>query len=123
MDVVTLGAALSIMKKMPDTAASSAAAASTSASEAAESARQAASYNQDILFDDIPDTTQEYVFSNGILTGITHKRNDVTVRTDTYTYEPDTITEERILASTGDTLIKVTNLESLETTITFTEGS
>lgn len=41
MDVVTLGAALSIMKKMPDTAASSAAAAGASAT-AAQQAQQAA---------------------------------------------------------------------------------
>ena len=39
MDVVTLGAALSIMKKMPDTAASSAAAAEDAADRAEEAAR------------------------------------------------------------------------------------
>lgn len=39
MDVVTLGAALSIMKKMPDTAASSAAAAESAADRAEEAAR------------------------------------------------------------------------------------
>ena len=41
MDVVTLGAALSIMKKMPDTAASSAAAAEDAADRAEAAAEQA----------------------------------------------------------------------------------
>lgn len=71
-----------------------------------------------LLSDEIPDTTQSYIFSNGSVSQVTHSRNSVAIRTDTFTYGESTITEVRTL-NTGETLTIVTNLITLETTVIY----
>ena len=73
-----------------------------------------------LLNDEVPNTTQEYTFSNGKVSQVVHSRNSSSVRTDTFTYGTGTITEVRTL-STGENLTIVTNLTTLETTITYSE--
>lgn len=73
-----------------------------------------------LLNDEVPNTTQEYTFSNGRVSQVTHSRNSAAVRTDVFTYGTGTITEVRTL-STGESLTIVINLTTLETTITYTE--
>ena len=70
----------------------------------------------------IPDTTQEITFDNvtGNVSAITHKENNVVVRTDTFTYGTSTITETRTLA-TGEVLRIVTDTTTLVTTIEYGE--
>ena len=69
--------------------------------------------------DDIPDTTQTIVFdSSGNVQTITHTNNGATVRTDSFTFANNTITEVRALPS-GEQLIIVTNTNTLATTITY----
>ena len=72
-----------------------------------------------LLWDEIPNTTQAYTFDQETnkLTTIVHTLNNVAVRTDTFTYGTNTITETRTL-NTGEVLTIVTNLTTLETTIT-----
>ena len=74
-----------------------------------------------LLNDEVPNTTQNYTFTNGRVSQVTHSRNSVAVRTDVFTYGTGTITEVRTLAS-GESLTIVTNLTTLETTITYTEA-
>lgn len=71
-----------------------------------------------LLSDEIPDTTQSYIFSNGSVSQVTHSRNSVAIRTDTFTYGESTITEVRTL-NTGESLTIVTNLITLETTVIY----
>lgn len=73
-----------------------------------------------LLNDEVPNTTQEYTFSNGKVSQVVHSRNSSSVRTDTFTYGTGTITEVRTL-STGENLTIVTNLTTLETAITYSE--
>lgn len=73
-----------------------------------------------LLNDEVPNTTQEYTFSNGKVSQVVHSRNSSSVRTDAFTYGTGTITEVRTL-STGENLTIVTNLTTLETTITYSE--
>ena len=73
-----------------------------------------------LLNDEVPNTTQEYTFSNGKVSQVVHSRNSASVRTDAFTYGTGTITEVRTL-STGENLTIVTNLTTLETTITYSE--
>lgn len=68
--------------------------------------------------EEIPDTVQTYTFTSGTVSKIEHKRSGSAVRTDTFSYGANTITEVRTLAS-GDTLTIVTNLTTLETTVTY----
>ena len=68
--------------------------------------------------DEIPDTVQSYTFVDGTVSQITHNRSGVAVRTDVFTYGTNTITEVRTL-STGESLTIVTNLTTLETTVTY----
>ena len=70
-----------------------------------------------LQMDEIPDTIQSYTFADGTVSQITHSRSGVTIRTDTFTYGTDAITEVRT-SSTG-TLTIVTNLTTLETTVTY----
>ena len=65
-------------------------------------------------------TTQSIVFdSSGNVQSITHKDgSNNTVRTDVFTFVANSITETRTL-STGESLTIVTNLTTLETTITY----
>ena len=70
---------------------------------------------------EIPDTTQTYTFTDGAVSQVVHKDgNNVAVRTDSFTYGANTITEARVLYS-GDTLTIVTNLTTLETTVTYSQ--
>ena len=71
-----------------------------------------------LLCDEIPDTTQTYTFANGAVSQVTHSRNGTTIRTDAFTYGTSTITEVRTL-NTGESLTIVTNLTTLETTVTY----
>ena len=68
----------------------------------------------------IAGTTQTIAFdSAGNVQSITHKDgSDNTVRTDVFTFAANSITETRTL-STGESLTIVTNLTTLETTITY----
>ena len=75
-----------------------------------------------LLCDEIPDTIQAYTFDSlGAVTAVTHTKNTVVVRTDTFTYGENTITEVRTL-STGESLTISTNLNTLVTTITYSDG-
>ena len=68
--------------------------------------------------DEIPDTVQSYTFVDGTVSQIVHNRSGVAIRTDVFTYGENTITEVRTL-STGESLTIVTNLTTLETTVTY----
>lgn len=68
--------------------------------------------------DEIPDTVQSYAFVDGTVSQITHNRSGVAVRTDVFTYATNTITEVRTL-NTGESLTIVTNLQTLETAVTY----
>ena len=70
--------------------------------------------------DDIPNTSQSITFdSSGNVSTITHIGEGGVVRTDTFTFGTNTITEVRML-STGESLTLVTNLSTLQTTVTYT---
>ena len=71
-----------------------------------------------LLHDEIPTTVQTYVFTDGSVSRVLHKSGNTTVRTDTFTYATNTITEVRTL-KTGESLTIVTNLQTLETTVTY----
>lgn len=66
----------------------------------------------------IPNTVQEYTFSDGSVSQVVHSRSGSAVRTDSFTYGDGTITETRTLA-TGESLTIETDLETLETVITY----
>ena len=72
--------------------------------------------------EEIPDTVQAITFDgNGNVQSITHKKRTdqtVTVRTDTFTFSGNTITEVRTLSS-GESLTIVTNTDTLVTTVTY----
>ena len=71
-----------------------------------------------LQMDEIPDTVQSYTFVDGTVSQIVHNRSGVAIRTDVFTYGENTITEVRTL-STGGSLTIVTNLTTLETTVTY----
>ena len=71
-----------------------------------------------LLTDEIPDTVQTYTFSGGAVSQVTHSRNETAVRIDAFTYGTSTITEVRTL-NTGESLTIVTNLTTLETSVTY----
>ena len=75
---------------------------------------------QELLNDEVPNTVQTYLFEGGSVSTITHTRGNVTIRTDVFTYGDGTITEARTLNS-GESLTIVTNLATLETTVTYSE--
>ena len=89
------------------------------AADAAKTGQEIADVKRDFILqmDEIPDTIQSYTFVDGSVSQITHSRSDVTIRTDTFTYGTDTITEVR--TSSAGTLTIVTNLTTLETTVTY----
>lgn len=131
MDIITFILTLCVIKGLPDTAAaqaySYAAAADSAAAQAnvyktaAEAAAErAATYDHTLYLEELPGTTQTVAFgNNGEVASITHKRGTSLVRTDTFTYSGNTVTETRTL-STGETLTKVTNLDTLAATVTYT---
>lgn len=71
-----------------------------------------------LLTNEIPDTVQTYTFSSGAVSQVTHSRNGTAIRTDVFTYGASTITEVRTL-NTGESLTIVTNLTTLETSVTY----
>ena len=71
-----------------------------------------------LLADEVPNTTQEYTFSGGSVSQVTHSSGGAAVRTDLFTYAASSITEVRTLAS-GASLTIVTNLITLETAVTY----
>lgn len=72
--------------------------------------------------ENIPGTEQSVVFDPpGILKSITHAAGNDVVRTDTFTFGSNTITEVRQLPS-GAKLTIVTNLNTLVTQTTYTGG-
>lgn len=71
-----------------------------------------------LLCDEIPNTVQTYAFTDGAVSSVTHKAGTATVRTDAFSYTDTAITEVRTLA-TGKSLTIVTNLDTLETTVTY----
>lgn len=74
---------------------------------------------EDLRADEIPGTTQSYTFTDGAVSQVVHTDAEETaVRTDTFTYAANTITEVRTL-NTGESLTIVTNLTTLETTVTY----
>ena len=73
---------------------------------------------QMLLCDEVPDTVQSYTFSGGSVSQVAHNRSNTAIRTDAFTYTDNTITEVRTL-NTGETLTIVTNLTTLETTVTY----
>lgn len=69
--------------------------------------------------ENIPGTVQTIAFdSAGNIQSVTHKENNVVVRTDVFTFASSTITEVRTLA-TGESLTIITNTDTLETTTTY----
>lgn len=70
--------------------------------------------------EELPGTTQEITFSSdGNVQSIAHKSGNTAIRTDSFTFGEDTITEVRTM-STGESLTLVTNLNTLQTTVTYT---
>lgn len=72
-----------------------------------------------LLVDNVPNTVQTYTFTNGSVSKVEHKNGNTLIRSDVFTYSETTITETRTL-NTGDVLTIVTNLTTLETTVTYT---
>lgn len=69
------------------------------------------------FFDDIPGTVQTVNFdANGTPSSIVHTANGEAVRTDSFTWADNTVTEKRELAD-GSYITFVTNLTTLVTTI------
>lgn len=73
-----------------------------------------------LLEGEIPDTVQSITFDQTTcnISTIAHTRNNVAIRTDVFTFGATTITETRTL-NTGESLTIVTDLETLETTVTY----
>ena len=74
-----------------------------------------------LLHDDvINDTVQTITYdSSGAVQSITHSRNNVVVRTDTFAISTSQVVETRTLAS-GEILTMTTNLSTLVTTVAYT---
>lgn len=72
-----------------------------------------------LLDDNVPNTVQTYTFTNGSVSKVEHKNGNTLIRSDIFTYGETTITETRTL-NTGSVLTIVTNLTTLETTVTYT---
>lgn len=69
--------------------------------------------------ENIPGTVQTITFDDdGNISQIVHSDNDVTVRTDVFSFGAITITEVRTLSS-GENLTIVTDTDTLETTTTY----
>ena len=72
-----------------------------------------------LLNEEIPNTVQSISFdSSGNISSITHASGNTTIRTDAFTFGTGTITEVRTL-NTGESLTLVTNLTTLQTTVTY----
>lgn len=73
-----------------------------------------------LLADDIPNTTRSITFNSDSSIVVTHKSGNTPIRTDTYTFGNNTITEKRALHGTGLTLNIVTDLDTLDSVLTYT---
>ena len=72
-----------------------------------------------LLADNVPNTTQEYTFgADGAISKVEHKDGTTVERSDVFTFTASAATEVRTL-KTGETLTIVTNLETLQTTVTY----
>lgn len=74
--------------------------------------------NLKLLCEEIPNTTQTYVFNDGKVSQINHINSGNAIRTDTFSYGQNQITEVRTL-NTGESLTIQTNLTTLETVVTY----
>ncbi len=74
--------------------------------------------HQELVCSEIPGTTQECVFEDGVITTILHKIGNAVRRTDAFTFSDDEIIETRTM-STGEILTITTDLETLETTVDY----
>lgn len=72
-----------------------------------------------LLADEVPDTVQTYTFVDGSVSQVLHTRNNDAIRTDVFAYTATAITETRTL-NTGAVLTIVTDLDTLETTVSYT---
>ena len=73
-----------------------------------------------LLSDEIANTTQNYTFdSSGVITQVTHVSGSTTIRTDAFVFSDTTVTETRTL-NNGAKLIIATNLNTLQTVVTYT---
>ena len=79
---------------------------------------KAVGVNLKLLCDEIPNTTQTYVFNDGKVSQINHINSGNAIRTDAFSYGQNQITEVRTL-NTGESLTIQTNLTTLETVITY----
>lgn len=71
--------------------------------------------------EEINNTVQEITYdANGVVQKIEHKQGTEIIRTDVFTFTDSVITEVRTLNS-GESLSIVTNLDTLVTTVTYTE--
>ena len=75
-----------------------------------------------LLCDEIPNTVQEYTFTGGAVSQVAHKSGSAVVRTDAFIFTDEAVTETRTL-NTGEALTIVTNLTTLETTVTYTAAA
>ena len=76
-----------------------------------------------LLCEEIPDTVQSYIFDDdGTIEQVTHTSGTTIIRTDAFTFEDSTVTEVRTL-NTGESLEIETDLDTLETTVTYTAAS
>lgn len=74
---------------------------------------------QMLLADNVPNTIQSYTFTEGSVSRVEHSSGQETIRTDVFSYTGTSITETRTL-NTGEALTILTNLLTLETTVTYT---
>ena len=71
--------------------------------------------------EEINDTVQTITYdANGVVQKIEHAQGTEIIRTDVFTFTDTVITEVRTLNS-GESLTIVTNLDTLVTTVTYTE--
>jgi hypothetical protein len=72
-----------------------------------------------LLADNVPNTTQEYTFgADGVISKVEHKNGATVERSDAFTFTDFAATEVRTL-KTGESLTITTNLETLQTTVTY----
>lgn len=69
-----------------------------------------------LLLNEIPGTTQFFVFTGDSITGVLHKSGNTTIRTDSYLFGDSQIVETRTL-NTGETMTITVDLSTFETII------
>ena len=73
-------------------------------------------YDSMLDFETIPNTVQSIIFENGKVSSVSHKKGNLVVRKDTFTYSDSTIIELRTLYN-GKTKTITTNLETIESEV------